>query len=122
MKFVGILKEHESGLVKIGQALSDFNAPNKSKIENYEAIVSYLENGTIVISFLHYVQDAMGNSIVPLIFYTDGKWIWPSYLVHYLSKNYTSLLPVEFIADMKYNKFDPQKSRRRENSGGAKVL
>lgn len=109
MKFVGILQEHETGLIKIGKSLSDFSGPDKTEVEHYDKIISYLENGTIVIPFLHYVQDATGNPIVPLIFYTDGKWIWPSYLIHYLSKGYNSLLTVEFIEDMKYNKFVPPK-------------
>ncbi|WP_207513113.1 hypothetical protein [Longitalea luteola] len=107
MKFVGIISDHERGLFKIGQPLSEYQIQKEVPVENLEQIINYLENGTVVVSFLHYVYDKMNNPIVPLIFYTDGTWIWPSYLGYYYSKQYTDLIPEEFLTDMKNNNYNP---------------
>jgi hypothetical protein len=109
MKFVGILRDHEHGLFKIGRPLNEYQIHSEAPVENLEQVISYLENGTVVISFLHYVYDKMNNPIVPLIFYTDGEWIWPSYLGYYYSKKYTDLIPDEFLIEMKNNNFEPPK-------------
>lgn len=107
MEFVGLLKDHEPGLIKIGQNLSDITDLGKGQITDMEYINSYLQNGTVVIPFLHSVFDAEGNLIGPLIIYTDGKWIWPSYLSYYLLKGYRSLLSNLFIADMRIQNYIP---------------
>jgi hypothetical protein len=109
MKFVGVLTDHEHGAFKIGHPLSEFQIHKDAPLENLQKIINYLENGTVVIAFLHYVYDNMNNAIVPLIFYTDGTWIWPSYLGYYYSKHYTDLIPEAFLADMKNNNFNPPK-------------
>lgn len=107
MKFVGILRDHEHGLFKVGCPLSEYQIHKEIQVDNIQQIINYLENGTIVVAFLHYVYDKMNNPIVPLIFYTDGTWIWPSYLGYYYSNHYTDLIPVEFLIDMKNNNFNP---------------
>jgi hypothetical protein len=107
MEFVGLLKDHEPGLIKIGQNLSDIADLEKGQIEDIENINSYLRQGTVVIPFLHSVFDAEGNFIGPLIIYTDGKWIWPSYLSYYLLRGYRSLLSDLFIADMRIQNYIP---------------
>lgn len=106
MKFIGVIKEYEPGLIKIGKSIKDiFISKSDSNLKDFEKISSYLDSGKILIAFLHYVNDEMGNPIEPLILYTDGKWIWPSYLKYYLSRNCISLLEDEFVADLKANNF-----------------
>ena len=53
MEFVGLIKDHEPGLVKLGQSLLDIADLNKVHIEDIGGINSYLQNGTVVIAFLH---------------------------------------------------------------------
>lgn len=105
MKFVGILKEHEAGKVKIGVSIDTVAPVVDMKDEEIDDIVRYLESGTIVFAFLHYVNDKQGIPICPLIFYTDGSWLWPSYITHYLKEGYYSLLPEEFRLSMRKNEF-----------------
>jgi len=105
IKFVGILNDHEQGLVKIGRPLTDYRIDEGIQHDDFERVLSYLNTGRVVIAFLHYVSDKQNNPIVPLIFYTDGAWIWPSYLAYYYSNKYYSMIPHEFIADMKNNNF-----------------
>lgn len=104
MKFVGIIKEHEGGLVKIGTSINNLTILDNPPLEHLDKIVSYLENGKRVISFLHEVFDGK-TSLGALSYLTDGKWIWPSYLAYYLKRGYKSLLDNEFIKDVVKNDF-----------------
>lgn len=109
MKFVGILRDHERGLFKIGHSLSEYQMHEDAPVQNLQKILNYLENGAVVVAFLHFVFDNMNNPIAPFIIYTDGTWVWPSYLGYYYSKHYTDLIPEAFLVDMKYNSFNPPK-------------
>ncbi|RAJ05507.1 hypothetical protein LX64_02667 [Chitinophaga skermanii] len=55
--------------------------------------------------FSRYVSDEEGGPQVPLIYYTDGRWIWVSYLTFFLKKGYYSLLSEEFIKSIGQNNF-----------------
>ena len=103
MKFVGIIKDHENFRVKIGLYIKDLASPIE-KEDNLDNVVFYLEHGVRVFAFLEEIFDE-GIFIAPLVFYTDGKWIWPSYLPYYLKRGYWSLLPEEFINDVFNAKF-----------------
>jgi hypothetical protein len=105
MKFIGILNQHESGLNKIGRSLSEFSISEVQNVDNINEIIAYLEKGTILAAFLHLVNDSNNEPICPMIIYTHGKWLYPSYLVHYLKRGYLSLLSDEFISDMLLNNF-----------------
>jgi hypothetical protein len=107
MKFIGILNQHESGLIKIGRSLGEFSISETNEIDNINDIIIYLESGTILVAFLHWVNDSDNMPLCPMIIYTDGKWLYPSYLVHYLKRGYHSLLTNEFIDDIRLNKFIP---------------
>lgn len=109
MKFIGILRDYEHSPIKIGRFLSEFDVSDEKNINDLNEIVSYLTNGTIVIAFLHYVFDEKKNQIAPLIYYTDGKFIWPSYLPYYLKKGYYSLLTTEFMNNIRGNNYIPPK-------------
>jgi hypothetical protein len=103
IKFVGIIKDHENFRVRNGRYIKDLTAPTE-KEDYLDNVVFYLEHGTRVFAFLEEVFD--GNTfIAPLVFYTDGNWIWPSYLPYYLKKGYWSLLPEEVINDFFNAKF-----------------
>lgn len=105
MNFVGIIKDHENFRVKIGSYIKDLAAPAEKEKEDYlDNVVFYLEHGVRVFAFLEEVFDG-DTFIAPLVFYTDGKWIWPSYLPFYLNRGYWSLLPEEFMNDIFKAKF-----------------
>ncbi len=104
MKLVGILKEYEPGLIKVGKSLTEFHKGPKASVNNLDKIIYYLDSNQSIISFLHNIF-VNGKPIGSLIIYTDGKWIWPSYLKYFLKEGYFSLLPDDFIGHIKKNEF-----------------
>ena len=103
IKFVGIIREHEDFRTKIGPSIKEIKVTTE-KENHLDDVVSYLEKGARVFAFLEEVFDG-GIFIAPFVFYTDGKWVWPSYLPYYLKIGYWSLLPEEFIRDVFNAKF-----------------
>ena len=62
-----------------------------------EQLRNYLLNGEILIPMLHWVNDLKDNRpFGPHIIRTDGIWLWPDYLVHYLEKGYLIEIPKDF--------------------------
>ncbi|RAJ75620.1 hypothetical protein CLV59_109234 [Chitinophaga dinghuensis] len=106
MEFIGYIKEHESGLVKMGVSINDIEpAENWLLMEYYSEVLNYLEKAPILLGFLRWLYDENGESIGPLMIHTDGHWIWPSYLVYYLNRGYQSMIPDEFMHYMHNVKF-----------------
>lgn len=107
MKFLGIIRNHEAGLIKVGKSLKELqNETLDSFVKAHqESILKYLNSGNLVFAFLHYVYNEENEPIAPLSFYSDGKWVWPSYLAYYIARGYYSLLPDEFITDIISNNF-----------------
>lgn len=105
MKFVGIVKEYEdTSPVKIGRSITEL-IPSNDAPESIDKILLYLKGGVIILPFSRYVSDEEGGPKVPLIYYTDGEWIWVSYLVFFLERGFYSLLPDNFIQAIKANEF-----------------
>ncbi|MBI1226956.1 MAG: hypothetical protein GC192_17120 [Bacteroidetes bacterium] len=85
MKVNGFIKEHDKN--------STFSIPFKqysiTSLGGYEfeadLILKYLEEGAVVVSMLHWVNDFETNiPIGPHIIRTDGEWLWPDYITHYI--------------------------------------
>lgn len=109
MKFVGIISDYETGLVKIGRPLKELQDERLTAVIKanalWERVLNYLNSGRLVFAFLHYVYNEQNEPIAPLSFYSDGKWVWPSYLSYYITHGYYSLLPDDFIKDITSNNF-----------------
>ncbi|MBT2622436.1 hypothetical protein [Chryseobacterium sp. ISL-6] len=43
--------------------------------------------------------------IAPQIYYSDGEWIWPSYLIYYLEKDVSFNLGKDFIDNLQEKGF-----------------
>jgi hypothetical protein len=39
--------------------------------------------------------------VAPLVYYTDGQWVWPSYLSYYLDQ-WQQLLPDDFYTHIQF--------------------
>ena len=86
MKYIGFIKEYD----KISEALS-LDIYINSYGDNYDIdrkkLIDYLKNGEVVLSWMGVFTDFENNNYIsPHMYYTDGKWIWPSYLIYYLKK------------------------------------
>ena len=73
------------------------------------AVVQYLRTAVLFVASSGIVRDVL-DPAQPIVaaghLMTDGEWVWPSYLVHYVAK-YNVTLPNEFLAAMKARNFKP---------------
>jgi hypothetical protein len=94
----------------------DFRLPDPTLLtrpewcrEERHQIASYLESRLIFIawggfSYCRFECDVARGAVGPpgTCCLTDGEWLWPEGLVHYIEKHHV-MLPEEFIATMKRN-------------------
>jgi hypothetical protein len=95
LKPIGFFRELSHGNPD-GNSLYD---SQQSEAGHYdELLAKYLTNGSMYIVSPGPVWDIVDGSgpIGTASILTDGEWIWPSDLVHYLKK-YHVLLPSEFV-------------------------
>jgi hypothetical protein len=96
--------------------------------EDLDRIIAYLRSGKEYLSYMGYsqcrfedCQDACArqNGVSDI---TDGKWIWPQGLAHYIEKH-SVILPEEFIDTMRSNHWQvPQcPDLRRIHSQACKI-
>ena len=53
----------------------------------------------LVFGWMHYVSDPQtGKLITPHEYYTDGEWVWPAYLPHYLGTRSLGAHYANFVA------------------------
>lgn len=85
MKYVGFLKQHDDcSLAEDLQALP-VGLPSPEGREALAAVTRHQQRATLVFGWMHSVSDAQtGEFIAPHGYYTDGEWVWPAYLPHYL--------------------------------------
>jgi hypothetical protein len=92
MKFIGFYKDYHldnNNLLILPQA--NFNEMEKVKI------LEYLKFGKQFAVELRVINSLIDNSIIgALSYYTDGEFIWPSYLIYYVD-HLRCKLPIEFI-------------------------
>ena len=114
MKIIGLIEEH-SNRNKFSQPYKEFRKGifNSSKLQ----ILDYLNQGVLFATTMQVVSSLEANDktiIGGIAYYTDGKWIWPNYLVYYLTK-YDIEIPKYFVDSTKEigninNKIDVEKA------------
>jgi hypothetical protein len=75
MMLLGFLKKYHS---YVDEARVITKSMQFGDEELYQKVVSYLNGGTILLSYMEMIADEKGNTIGPLLIKTDGYWIWPS--------------------------------------------
>lgn len=85
MKFIGFIKEHHLPIIRGSERVT----PNlETKLyEKYvlSKILDFLEGGVSIAVEMHVIFSFLDNKgICGMSYMTDGYWIWPSYLAHYL--------------------------------------
>ena len=103
LNMVGFFRELKHG---DDEASSLIESVRDNNLENEDAIIEYLKNGTVLHISLGVVQDVLDPSrksiLDSLYTLTDGVWCWPSDLTHYV-KTYHVDLPKEFVDYMAYH-------------------
>ena len=104
MILVGFIKEHNP----IPEAVAlDELINNPLEIDkDIKKIITYLSGGELVLGLMGYFVDFKTNQkIDPMGYYTDGIWVWPSYIVYYLKKYPYMSIDLDFISHVKSNNF-----------------
>jgi hypothetical protein len=104
MILVGFIKEYDP----IAEAVAlDELINNPLEIDkDIKKIITYLSGGELVLGLMGYFVDFKTNQkIDPMGYYTDGIWVWPSYIVYYLKKYPHMSLDLAFISHVKSNNF-----------------
>ena len=117
MKTIGFLKEQEADI--LGDSISYVYDGDVAPIveSDLAKVVAYLHRGTIIFAMTLSLQDSMGNVIAPYEVLTDGEWLWPRYLIHYIKKGQTKDIPAEFYDRMKaFNYVAPEVPLEKEIS------
>lgn len=94
MQIIGLIKEYDSKNAK-----SYFDYQKNCTYDHKAKILNYLQNGiaftvtmTVVESLIPDDHKIMGG----IHYFTDGYWIWPSYIIYYFEKESIEL-PEAFI-------------------------
>ncbi|MFJ6675197.1 TNT domain-containing protein [Actinosynnema sp. NPDC091369] len=86
--------------------------------QELDDVLAYLENAPVVLAARSYGPDALdpdATPSVPLSFHTDGTWVWPGGVAHYLRAHHLPPVPqlVQHIRDNGYTvpPVDPEAER-----------
>lgn len=99
MKYVGFLQQHDPcSLAEDLRALPS-DPPSPAAGEALAIVTRHQQQAVLVFGWMHYVSDAQtGKLIAPHGYYTDGAWVWPAYLLHYLGTRNLGAHYAEFVA------------------------
>lgn len=105
MKLLGFIKEYDN--LKESIDLDEFLNSVSQKAIDIEKAIQYLEKGALVLGWMGYVTDVKTKQLIaPDAYYTDGVWVWPTYLPYYL-KQFPSVYInedfVEYLVARDYN-------------------
>ncbi|MDC8098673.1 hypothetical protein [Chryseobacterium rhizosphaerae] len=104
MKYIGFIKEYNK--VTESFSLSEYKSKQNYTNEEKANIVHYLKKGDIILTWMGVFLDLDNNNFIgPQIYYTDGEWVWPSYLIYYLEKEIFFDLKEEFTNYLKEKKY-----------------
>jgi len=99
MKIVGFLDVH-APTCSCSISLEKMLAEKGTRNYYDSTILEFLANGHPLIKLISPIYDIDGSLIGPVIIYTDGEWIWPSYYIHYLRK-YKFNIPLELALSIR---------------------
>ena len=99
MKYVGFLQQHDPCSVAEDLLTLPSGPPSPAAGEELSLVVRHQQRATLVFGWMHHVSDAQtGELIAPHGYYTDGEWVLPAYLLHYLVTRHLGTHYAEFVA------------------------
>lgn len=103
MRYSGFVKEHDN--IREAFEFKDLTSASQS-LNDKDKIIHFLESGKLIFTWMSGVID-MKNKDRELIhsYLTDGYWIWPSYIIHYLLESSNFKLEDEFIQHIRKNEY-----------------
>ena len=120
IKYVGFLQQHDPCSVAEDLLTLPSVPPSPAAGEELSVVARHQQRAALVFGWMHYVSDAQtGELIAPHGYYTDGAWVWPAYLLHYLSTRLPEHAPPRGALRRVCGTCPPQSVRFRiENSPG----
>ncbi|GEN69683.1 hypothetical protein [Chryseobacterium rhizosphaerae] len=104
MKYIGFIKEYNK--IPESFSLNEYKSKQNYANEEKEKILHYLKKGDVILTWMGVFLDLDNNNFIgPQIYYTDGEWIWPLYLIYYLEKEIFFDLEEEFTNYLKERKY-----------------
>jgi hypothetical protein len=99
MKYVGFLQQHDPCSLAEDLLALPSGPPSPAAREELAVVTRHQQRAALVFGWMHYVSDAQtGELIAPHGYYTDGEWVWPAYLFHYLDTRNLGAHYAEFVA------------------------
>ncbi len=99
MKYVGFLQQHDPCPVAEDLLALPGGPPSAEERERLAVVARHEQRAALVFGWMHYVSDAQtGELIAPHGYYTDGEWVWPAYLLHYLGTRNLGAHYADFVA------------------------
>lgn len=102
IKMVGFCAEHTPSYGVTGRIVQEGEGIS---VESMGKVLKYLKKGKYVYGLHLWLEDDQGNQIGGCEFLSDGEWVWPRYLLHYIEKERISFIEPEFIADIKERRY-----------------
>ena len=114
MKLTGFIKEYNS--IKEAVSLNDLFTNTFESNDNVEGIIKYLNSGVLLMGWMGYFIDVKTKKLIaPDSYYTDGIWVWPSYLPYYLEMYPSMEIDPDFMAHLKNRNFELMVDERFES-------
>ena len=99
MNYVGFLQQHDPCSVAEDLLALPAGPPSTEAREALAAVTRHQQRAKLVFGWMHYVSDPQtGELIAPHGYYTDGQWVWPAYLPHYLGTRNLGAHYAAFVA------------------------
>lgn len=101
MELVGFINEHNPSFSK---TYSDFR--KQFNVESKQEILSYLKKGIPIATTTQLISSLINDNqtiLGGIVYLTDGNWIWPNYLSHYVEHDSIEL-PRQFLEHIFNNK------------------
>lgn len=107
LKLVGFLKEYNN----ISEAITLEDRISESLVNlEINKILNYLEKGTFVLGWMGYFINYENDELIaPDSYFTDGFFVWPSYLQYYLKQYPNFKLEEEFISHLESMSYENKK-------------
>lgn len=101
-------------IVVVGTDIDLYLGKNEMNQEIHSKLLTYLNHGVVVFSFMEISEDIEGNQIGPYEICTDGIWIWPSYFSYFLKKYPNYKIDKPFLDYVKLHDFKIRKLKQEE--------
>lgn len=96
MKLVGFIREYND--LSESKKLSELLESKSLYTTDIEKIINYLDQGVLLLGWMGYFIDFETKELIaPDSYFTDGIWVWPSYLSYYLKKHPMLMVDEDFV-------------------------